>query len=302
MLDINSFISLRNLLELLATGYRDSVNKGISYLSCDGYLTIEDEFIEYWLPSAERENSISDAAFNLNRAIHQDEKGVPELWELDQVKGFHVKCLQAMPEVIELLTQTTIMAKEQHRRRDSFLSQWHNHPERPLFNKHGEMFSFQFFGDWDEKENQKEPLYTDPARQIIRHYTPPIKNIEKLDLLAFVKKDAVAFLDKHGIEHSLQTEQIFNEIDELYPQVGKEKDIEELRLIANDLKSTEKDQNVIAALLRDEHGAKHWQIVIILKIELPVTSEAKDPQKSKETMASRSVAKGRKALKARSLI
>jgi hypothetical protein len=76
--------------------------------------------------------------------------------------------------------------------------------------------------------------------------------------------------------------------------------LSELKTFAEKLRKVEKDQDVIMARLYDEHGARYWQLVDIFSITLPVTSKAKDPQKVKETMARRSVVKGRKTLKGRS--
>lgn len=75
--------------------------------------------------------------------------------------------------------------------------------------------------------------------------------------------------------------------------------IAELKKIAQKLHKLEKDSDVIAARLRDEYGAKYWQLVEIFNIQLSAVSKAKDPQGGKEKVAARSVKKGRKILQQR---
>ena len=79
--------------------------------------------------------------------------------------------------------------------------------------------------------------------------------------------------------------------------VVDKKDIDELKQIAQEIKKVETDQSVVASILRDEHGAKGWQLVKILNIASDLTNES-----SRERAALRLSEKGRKTLVGRAAL
>ena len=135
---------------------------------------------------------------------------------------------------------------------------------------------------------------------------------------ALLTYDPIAYCVRNGIRSLVITHEEKMRFDKEYPiseselqdeqhkdqaNVTKKITTEELRLIAQKLQKAERDQDVVAARLYDEYGARDHQLVKILNIAPHLTSEtSEDPEGSRNKAAWRAVKKGRETIAARAVV
>jgi len=143
------------------------------------------------------------------------------------------------------------------------------------------------------------PLNSYAARQAVESplqfllFNDHISPLNGLITLVITHKEKEKFEERYRIDASDTTDGQH----ETQASVDAKKDIDELKQIAQDIQKVEQDQSVVAAILRDEHGAKGWQLVEILDIAPDLTNES-----SRQRAALRLSEKGRKILVGRAAL
>lgn len=201
---MESFISLRETIENIAKANPEHFEKREIQAQHDEFDRTEIEFFEYWRPAAEWEMSLSNAAYALNKAIHQDHKNNVSWWQFDVQKGFHCKDDSIAQDGIVLLTSVQNMADTQRGQRFRYLLSWKGTGQP--FDKRGILYGHLFFGLWDEEKTTQTQFINKDMKEVhvIREYKP-IEGIEQLRQIAFDRQELAALLNKHGIKHTINT-------------------------------------------------------------------------------------------------
>ena len=162
-------------------------------------------------------------------------------------------------------------------------------PDFPdIFSSEGEKAPFFY-------ENEPLEINNFKARELHKRYQdadePFFLVITDIEKTRFEKKHLNSESDFQGGQHKNQT------------NVTKKITTEELIPFAQKLQKAEMDQDVVAARLYDEYGARDHQLVKILNIAPHLTSEtSEDPEGSRNKAAWRAVKKGRETIAARAVV